>query len=152
MGYNTAATEWPSTSPSPQIKALIDQFFLLLDSDSLDTGDRLAETIFMPDGTMVGPGGAAEGSEAIRRSRDEAWKLVKTRRHTVIRVYAHDAQSLDLLLLGHVKMELANGKDVAGDFTARITLVAEDASQTPKIKLYQVWADSAPMKKALQDD
>lgn len=65
MGYNTAATEWPSTSPSPQIKALIDQFFLLLDSDSLDTGDRLAETIFMPDGTMVGPGGAAEGSEGV---------------------------------------------------------------------------------------
>jgi hypothetical protein len=57
----------------------------------------------------------------------------------VIRVYAHDAKALDLLLIGNVEMGLANGKTVAGEFTAR-ALLADVEPGKPRIKLYQVWA------------
>jgi len=36
-------------------------------------------------------------------------------------------------------MNLANGKQVAGEFTGR-ALCTEDELSMPKIKLYQVWA------------
>jgi hypothetical protein len=80
---------------------------------------------------------------AIRRCRDGAWNVVKQRRHTVLRVYAHDAHALDLLLIGNVEMNLANGKYVAGEFIARVLLVEAEAD-SPRIKLYQVWAVCIP--------
>jgi hypothetical protein len=57
----------------------------------------------------------------------------------VVRVYAHDAKALDLLLIGNIEMGLTNGKTVRGEFTARV-LLANAESGKPRIKLYQVWA------------
>jgi hypothetical protein len=77
---------------------------------------------------------------AIRKSRNEAWKVIKTRRRKVLRVYAHDTEGLDLLIIGNVTMGLPNDKEVAGEFTARIVFVADEKQGNPKIKLYTVWA------------
>jgi hypothetical protein len=63
MGYNTASTEWPSTTPSAETKALIDNLFLTLDNDQAGAGDKLADNVFAPDGVLVGPNGKAEGAE-----------------------------------------------------------------------------------------
>lgn len=65
MGYNTASTEWPSISPSSEIKALIDELFLVLDSDKDGAGEQLADKVFMHDGVLVGPKGKFEGTEGI---------------------------------------------------------------------------------------
>jgi hypothetical protein len=65
MGYNTASTEWSSSSPSTEAIALIDNLFLTLDNDQASAGDQLADNIFAIDGVLVGPNGRAEGSEGM---------------------------------------------------------------------------------------
>jgi len=150
MGYNTASAEWPLTPIPTETKALMDKFFNLMDDDIKSVGDKLADEIFFRNGTMIAPGGTAKGSEEIRKSRVDAWKVVKKRRHEVVRVYSRDAEGKDVLLIGTAEMGLANGKEIKGDFTAR--MVFADDNGTEKLKLYQVWADSGALHKALAED
>jgi hypothetical protein len=63
MGYNTASTEWPSTPPSVETKALIDNLFLTLDNDKAAAGDELADNIFAVDGVLIGSNAKAEGPQ-----------------------------------------------------------------------------------------
>jgi hypothetical protein len=63
MGYNTSSTEWPSTGPKAEVKALLDNLFLLLDNSGKDAADQLAENVFTIDGTLVGPKGELTGRE-----------------------------------------------------------------------------------------
>jgi hypothetical protein len=41
---------------------------------------------------------------AISHVRDQAWTTIKKRRHEIERVYAFDAEGLDLMLIGSVTM------------------------------------------------
>jgi hypothetical protein len=77
----------------------------------------------------------------IRKSRENAWTVIKSRRHEVLKVYVDDSKGSDLLLIGKVDMKLGNGKGVSGEFIARIVVSGATTSQ-PKMKLYQVWAVS----------
>lgn len=79
----------------------------------------------------------------IRKSRDNAWTLFTARRHLLLRVYTHDDIGSELLFIGHVAMDLANGKHVAGEFTGRFTIADADSS-SPKIQSYSIWAVSSP--------
>ncbi|KAF2491272.1 hypothetical protein BU16DRAFT_564979 [Lophium mytilinum] len=153
MGYNTENTEWPTATPVPEVqKTIIDTLFNLLDDKSAGVGDKLADEIFTSDGILHGGAGTAKGTDAIRHARDNAWKIIHTRRHKVLRVYVHDAEAKDLLIVGHVTMGFPNGKENAGEFTARILFVApETEGGKPKIKDYNVWADTAPLSKAIQE-
>jgi hypothetical protein len=54
-----------------------------------------------------------------------------------------------MMLIGSLKMELKNGNDVEGQFIARVQVEGVD-STAPRMKLYTVWADSAPMEKAMR--
>jgi len=146
MGYNTENTEWPTSTPvSDATKSRIDTLFSLLDSRDQSVGDRLADELFTEDGVMHGGAGTAHGTEALRHSRDKAWTIIQSRRHTVQRVYVHDAEAKDLLIIGTVAMGFPNGKELASEFTARILFAGD------KIKNYNVWADTAPMGKAIQE-
>jgi hypothetical protein len=62
MGYNTANTKWPTSVAIPDSdKSRIDTFFNLLDTDSPEVGDRLADEIFVEDGILSGPAGGVRG-------------------------------------------------------------------------------------------
>ena len=80
---------------------------------------------------------------AIRNSRNDAWKVIKTRRHRILRVYGFDADAKDLLIIGDVMQELPNGKQVSGEWIARLQFTFKSESdENPKIKAHQVWAVS----------
>jgi hypothetical protein len=78
------------------------------------------------------------GYKAIRRSRDNAWKAIETRRHELLKVYTDGHEAEDLLIIGQVTVGLKDGIAKRGEFVARIALT-ESQTSNPKIKLYKVW-------------
>jgi hypothetical protein len=88
-------------------------------------------------------------SVEIRRSRDHAWDHIKSRHHEIVKIYVCNEACDDLMLIGKLEMGLRNGKDVVGEFIARVVVKGADSS-SPMIKSYTVWADSAPLVKAMQ--
>jgi hypothetical protein len=75
----------------------------------------------------------------IQKSRDNAWTMFDSRKHTVLRVYSYNERGDDLLFIGHVAMDLKKGKHVAGEFTGRFQ-IADVESSSPKLKSYSIWA------------
>ncbi|KAH7007451.1 hypothetical protein EDB80DRAFT_457706 [Ilyonectria destructans] len=149
MGYSTETTEWPAIAMSTEAKTLIETFFTLMDDPSDGVGDKLADEIFTHDGILCGGLGVASGTTEIRKCRQNAWDLIKVRHHVVKKVYVHDKDAMDLMLIGSVEMVLENEKSISGEFTARI-FFSNGINQKKRIQAYQVWSDSAPMREALQ--
>lgn len=54
MGYTTASTEWPVTGVPDAVKSLLDRFFLTMDTNAPESGDRLADEIFAANGILDG--------------------------------------------------------------------------------------------------
>jgi hypothetical protein len=87
----------------------------------------------------------------LRRCRDNAWKVIRKRRHEIQKIYVANAEAADLLLLGRVGAELNSGKTITSEFAAR--LVIDNADITlPKVKLYQVFLVSYEVVQTLQLD
>ncbi|KAJ4169266.1 hypothetical protein NW754_001350 [Fusarium falciforme] len=129
---------------------MIDRFFNTLDSTDADAGDRLADEIFTQDGKLKLGGKWLVGSDAIRRSRDNVWNAITSRRHVIVKVYSSQADTCDdLLLLGNNTIQVRSGKTVQFNFVARIGLEGLNSSDL-RIKSCETWADSAPVKEALQ--
>ncbi|OAG45109.1 hypothetical protein AYO21_00457 [Fonsecaea monophora] len=145
MGINTALTEWPSIQIPDAVKQHVDKFFSIMDTNAPEAGGRLAEEIFASDGAIDGHH-RFEGTEALRRSRDNAWKVIATRRHEILKVFTDSVTAEDLLVLGQVTVGYVSGEKKRGEFTARISLVDTQTSH-PRIKLYKVWMDTAAMVK-----
>lgn len=162
MGYSIEATEWPAIAMSTEAKTLIETFFTLMDDTSDGVGDKLADEIFTHDGILCGGLGAAVGTTGttsdcpiftdacadhlnyfvaseIRKCRQNAWDLIKVRHHVVKKVYVHDKEAMDLMLIGNVEMVLKNEKSISGEFTARI-LFSNGIDQKKRIQTYQVWS------------
>jgi hypothetical protein len=62
---------------------------------------------------------------------------VKKRKHSVKRVYIHNTDCSDLMLLGSVEMTVANGERVDMEFTARMVV---QLGPPARLLSYQVWA------------
>jgi hypothetical protein len=125
--YVTAQTEWPTAvSVKPEVRRLLAHFYHLLDIPDPGIGHRFAEEVFTPDGVMFGMGPGFQGQAEIRKARENAWTDYVSRRHEVLRVYAHDGLGLDLLVIGRVEMGLRNGKTVREEFVARFVVVVGD--------------------------
>jgi len=150
--FATTNTEWPSSTTVPSaVKKFLDEFFVIMDNNTADAGDKLAADFFTPTATFVITGGTYKGSEEISISRIAAWKVVTSRQHRILKAYTCTDDSSDLLCIGLAKMGLVNGKSLEGNFLARI--VFEDIKSTNlKMKLFQVWGDSGPLIKALQEE
>ncbi|KAL2061485.1 hypothetical protein VTL71DRAFT_6862 [Oculimacula yallundae] len=149
MGYNTISTDWPSFPVPDDVKQLIDKFFNLLDSQEANVGDTLADDVFAPDAIATFGPHVFEGTEKIRGSRKNAWGVVTKRRHTVLKVFASSAACDDLLFIAYVAMDFNNGNSVAGESIGRTKIVRPDGTNA-RLASYNIWADSAPMAKALQ--
>lgn len=75
------------------------------------------------------------------RYRDGAWDTVASRRHTISRVYAHDADCTDFTILAVNTTGLKNGESVTGEFAARLVVDKESCDKgQPRLKYVQVWA------------
>jgi hypothetical protein len=76
----------------------------------------------------------------IIKSRQQAYDVIATRRHSVIKVYASDLDGLDLLLIGEVTAGLPSGKEAKLGFTAR--MIMQTTTKGLRMKLYEVWCVS----------
>jgi hypothetical protein len=74
----------------------------------------------------------------IIRSRDGSWDGVVSRRHEITKVYACNESADDLLFIGFVVIQYANGQKVDGSFVVR-AVVDDPKSQSPRLSLYQGW-------------
>jgi hypothetical protein len=70
-------------------------------------------------------------------SRKNAWSIVKKRKHSVKRVYVHNTDFSDLMLLGSVEMTVADGQSVDMEFTARMVV---QLGPPARLQSYEVWA------------
>jgi len=168
MGYNTESAEWPSIEVPEPVKNLVDRFMSLLDDSSSAVGDVLADEIFTSDAKAGFGSHVFEGSERrlsymchpvgvklnivteIRRSRDNAWAVVQSRKHIILKVYISSIEANDILFIGNVTMDLRNGQSPSGEFTGRLTISGADTA-APKLKSYQVWAVSCFYGNSLSD-
>ncbi|KAJ3548975.1 hypothetical protein NM208_g562 [Fusarium decemcellulare] len=151
MGTATESTKWPEIEVPDSVKQLIDRLFTALDSQDSNAGSVLAHEIFAADGIAYFGTGHFQGTKELERSRDNAWTTITFRRHTLSKVYVDSIEGNDLAFIGHVTMELHNGKIVSGEFTGRI-VVRDVENQGKRVELYKIWADSQPLVKALQSD
>lgn len=149
MTYVTENTEWPTAVEIKiSVKELIDLYYSLADNPDA-TGERFATEVFSADGEIKASK-SCRGTEEIKRYRDGAWDTVALRRHTIKRVYAHDADGTDLMILAVNTTGLKDGQSVTGDFTARIIVDQESLSrEQPRLKYVQVWADPTALRKAM---
>lgn len=60
-------------------------------------------------------------------------------RHEVHKVYAHDAEGRELMLLGSIWVKYQDGRLEEMTITARVEF-ADDAHGKPKIKFFQGWS------------
>jgi hypothetical protein len=59
----TTKTEWPATHIPATLKNLMDHFFVIMNKNTPDAGDRLAAEFFTPEATFILSGGTYVGSE-----------------------------------------------------------------------------------------
>ncbi|KAI1623306.1 hypothetical protein EDD37DRAFT_634328 [Exophiala viscosa] len=157
--YITAHTAWPtSVAVKPEVQRLLALFYSLLDIPDTSVGHRFAEEVFAKDGVMFGMGPGFDGEAEIRKSREYAWIDYTSRRHEMLRVYAHDALGLDLLVIGRVEMGVRNGRTVNEEFVARF--VVDEAtleSKSPngddgvRLKFSRVWSNMEPIMAAMRE-
>jgi len=128
----------------------MDDFFVIMDKNTPDAGPRLAAEVFTPDATFILSGGTYVGTEEIKISRIKAWEIVAARDHKIRRVYTQGDDASDLLMIGRAKMTLNNAKYIEGDFIARAIYENFDTPDI-KMKYFQVWGDSGPVIRALNE-
>lgn len=83
-------------------------------------------------------------STEIRLSRKDAWTTLKARRHTVLKVYANDADGLDLILIGNLEMETMGGDRIDKQFVSR--MVIEQGDSVAKLRQYRIISPTAHEK------
>ncbi|KAM5357063.1 hypothetical protein ACJZ2D_016654 [Fusarium nematophilum] len=144
MSYVTNTTVWLSGNASEEVKGLIARFYELADSKRVDAGDIIATQIFTKDATLISPNGTFQGAKEIRKSRDSAWSVVTSRRHSIFRVFSGDAETPELALLGSVHMEFTNGRDLTSGFAAHIKFERPDPSSAQVlISFMKVFSDTS---------
>jgi hypothetical protein len=97
----------------------------------------MASEIFTADGIWKTPVGTFIGSEEISKSRHQAWEKCEWRQIDVLKVYGHDEQGRELILLGRSTWKNKDGTGLTGDFVARADI--EDGGGGPRLKLFQGW-------------
>jgi hypothetical protein len=78
---------------------------------------------------------------AIYESRLKAWDTVRSRKHTVFKVYTIKKDFSDILVLGKLDSIMKNGKSFEMEFAAQV-IFANPESKTPVTTSYKIWAVS----------
>ncbi|KAH8652913.1 hypothetical protein BGZ61DRAFT_541771 [Ilyonectria robusta] len=149
MSYVTEATTW-LPGVSQDVKTLIERFFELADTKQPDVGHVMATELFTRDAVITNPNGTHRGSAEISKSREHAWIVATSRKHTVTKVFSNNGEPRELVLLGSVRTGLMNGTSIASPFANHIKTQRPDyASGQPRISYMEVYADTASIARAL---
>lgn len=124
-------------------KFLID-FYKQSDCKPPSKGDDPYLSYFTKSATVIMGSKEVNGEEEIAESRQNMWKNVTGRQHTVENVALVKGETL--LINGIVEYELANGNSVRTPWAARA--IFEDGT-FQKMKFYQVYLDPTPLMAAL---
>ncbi|OCK74256.1 hypothetical protein K432DRAFT_261378, partial [Lepidopterella palustris CBS 459.81] len=96
----TANAEWPEQELPKNLPSFINAFFEILDYNTDDAGERLANDIFAPDGVFATPKKVYTGKTEIAGCCTERWAGVKDRIHVIDKVYTCKKDGSDLLMIG----------------------------------------------------
>jgi hypothetical protein len=92
----------------------------------------------------------ANPTSEISESRRNAWTTIKSRQHTVSKVYVNDARGTDLIIIGRLRTESVDGKEASMDFVARMLLDTGD--QGARVSLYRVISPPAQDPRPIVQD
>ncbi|KAH8648259.1 hypothetical protein BGZ61DRAFT_376428 [Ilyonectria robusta] len=123
MSYTSKNTLWLSDSIGQDVKDLITKFYTLADPKESNAGTRMATEVFTNDAVLVTANGTFRGVSEIARSRDNAWSVVESRKHRVLKVFASDQEDPELSILGAVEMSVKNGRSLDSPFACHVKLV-----------------------------
>jgi hypothetical protein len=79
MGYVTDNTVWPEHGVPQDIRNLLDLFFSLADHKAEESGPRLAEEVFLPEG-RIEASKTFQGSQGNDRPPFSAWLIFRDHR------------------------------------------------------------------------
>ncbi|CAI6099520.1 unnamed protein product [Clonostachys chloroleuca] len=136
--------QWLSSSVGQHTKDLIATFYELADSREPDAGTRMATEIFTKDAIWITANGTFKGFSEISKSRDNAWSVVKSRKHHILRVFLGNDERSELSILGTGEIEFKNGEKISSPFACYIKLDSLHSTADARISFMQVIA--APAK------
>jgi hypothetical protein len=77
--------------------------------------------------------------------------LIAFRNHTIHRVYASNSPATDIVLLGHLRLKLADETSVEGEFVARMVLDEKEQKKgEERLALVKIWSDPSPFVNAFK--
>lgn len=80
----------------------------------------------------------------ISKSRDNAWAVVNSRKHTISKVFLGQAEAIELILLGTVLTGFSNGKSIDAPFAAHVKVTSSSNTEAPLLSYMEVFAVSLP--------
>ncbi|KAH6867681.1 hypothetical protein B0T10DRAFT_524260 [Thelonectria olida] len=137
MRYPIEGTHWMSDSVGQHIKDLVATFYELADSKESDAGTRMATEVFTEDAVLITANGTFQGFLEISKSRENAWSIVNSRKHRVLKVFSGNDKVPELSILGTGEMKFKNGKEISSPFACYIRLESSDSGV--RISLMQVF-------------
>jgi hypothetical protein len=133
----------------PKVANLFANFYTTSDNPSEKLHADYANS-FTSDATLIMGLREVQGYDAILELRKSLWAgPVKTRLHTLHKIFPFGDDANEIMLYGHVDYELKNGKDVSVNWAGRAQVVDEGGHL--KMKFYQVYSDSAAIANAMKD-
>lgn len=127
--------------------ALLDKFFRIVDTsapqDGEQQGQQLVDEIFTSEGIWKTPLKTFTGSQDLSNSLLGIWDTRKARIHEVLKVFVHDEQGLEWMMLGRMTVNYTDGRREDLHFAARVEIEAgldeEEKGKGPRMKFFQGW-------------
>ena len=118
-------------------------------SDNPDQHEEYARSL-TEDATLIMGTRTAKGYKDILEIRKGLWSgPVKTRKHTLNKIFPFGDNSNEVMLYGSVKYGLKNGKELTVDWAGRALM--RHTKSGVKMGFYQVYLDSAPVANAVKE-
>jgi hypothetical protein len=122
----------------PRIVSFFEKFYAV--SDDPEAHEEYAQS-FVPDADFTMGAKKTQGYKGILELRHGLWTgPVKTRKHTLHKIFPFGAGSNELMLYGDVGYGLKNGKEVTCEWAARAVMAEYEGGL--RFKLYQVYVVS----------
>ncbi|KIW99714.1 uncharacterized protein Z518_11127 [Rhinocladiella mackenziei CBS 650.93] len=133
---STYRGQTPSSPPvDPRIVSFFEKFYEV--SDNPTAHEEYAQS-FTPDADFVMGLKRATGYNDILTIRHGLWSgPVKTRKHTLVKIFPFGKDSNEVMLYGSVDYGLKNGKDVTVEWAGRAVLVEYQGDL--RMSFYQVY-------------
>ncbi|KAH8815696.1 hypothetical protein F5884DRAFT_189448 [Xylogone sp. PMI_703] len=132
-------SEYPeSTAVDPGIKTFFEDLYRT--SDDPNAHERYAN-LFTRDAILIMGSKKAVGREEILAFRKSLWTAVKSRLHTVIKIFPFGTDSTEFMVYGSVAYTFKDGKSNEIEWAGRVNMTKEDGEWKPSF--YQVYLDTA---------